>query len=75
MPKKRQTPSRPRDLNQLAVHIGKLATHEIEEETETPESLPASKGGEVRAANLSAKRRKEIAQKAARTRWKGYKEE
>jgi hypothetical protein len=32
--------------------------------------LGASKGGKARAANLSANQRKEIAQKAARTRWK-----
>jgi hypothetical protein len=32
-------------------------------------ALGASKGGKARAANLSAKKRKEIARKAALTRW------
>jgi hypothetical protein len=32
-------------------------------------ALGASKGGKARAANLSKKRRKEIAQKAAASRW------
>ncbi|MDQ2914873.1 MAG: hypothetical protein M3T56_16720 [Chloroflexota bacterium] len=32
--------------------------------------LGGSKGGKIRAANLSAKRRSEIAQKAANTRWR-----
>lgn len=67
MPKKRQTPARPRDMNELAVHIGKIATHEVEDVT--PADNPASKRGEARAAKLSPTRRKEIAQKAARTRW------
>lgn len=33
--------------------------------------LGASKGGKARAEKLSARRRKEIAKKAAETRWKG----
>jgi len=32
--------------------------------------LGGSKGGKIRAAKLSAKRRSEIAKKAARARWK-----
>jgi hypothetical protein len=34
-------------------------------------ALGASKGGKARAAALSKKRRREIAQKAAAKRWKG----
>lgn len=68
MPKKRQTPARPRDMNELAAHIGKIATHEIEDVT--PAENPASKRGEARAAKLSPARRKEIAQKAAKARWR-----
>lgn len=60
-------PKRPRDLNQLAVHIGRIATHEIEEVT--PEENPASRRGNARAASLSPRRRKEIAKKAAAARW------
>lgn len=67
MPKRKQTPPRPRDMNELAAHIGKIATHEIEDVT--PAVNPASKRGDARAAKLSPARRKEIAQKAARTRW------
>ena len=65
--KRRSIPKRPRDMNELAVHIGKIATHEIEDVT--PAVNPASKRGDARAAKLSPARRKEIAQKAARTRW------
>lgn len=60
-------PKRPRDMNELAVHIGKIATHEIEDVQ--PKVNPASKRGEARAAKLSPARRKAIAKKAARTRW------
>jgi len=68
MPKRKLTPPRPRDLNQLAVHIGRIATHEIEDVT--PAENLASSRGDARAAKLSPARRKEIVQKAARTRWK-----
>ena len=68
----------PRDWNQLGKTIVDLTTGEIEPE-EVPEKNPAavalgklggSKGGKSRAKNLSTKRRKEIATKAARARWK-----
>ncbi len=68
MPKRKQTPPRPRDMNELAVHIGKIATGEIEDVT--PAENPASRRGDARAAKLSPERRKEIAKKAAETRWK-----
>jgi hypothetical protein len=69
MPKRKETPPRPRDMNELAVHIGKIATHEIEDVTPVSNAA-ARKRGEARAAKLSPARRKQIAQKAARTRWK-----
>jgi hypothetical protein len=60
-------PKRPRDMNQLAAHVGKIATGEIED---TPATNPAAaKRGEARAAKLTPARRKEIAQKAAKARW------
>lgn len=62
-------PKRPRDMNELAVHVGKIATGEIED-VETKVSPAASKRGEARAAKLTPQRRKEIAQQAARTRWR-----
>ncbi len=69
MPKKRSTPPRPRDLNQLAFHVGRIATHEIEDVTPTVDEA-AVKRGAARAAKLSAAERKKIAKKAAAARWK-----
>jgi hypothetical protein len=68
---------RPADAIGAAVMVAKIATGEIEERPVTPEDEgkdPAavalgSKGGKARAAGLSAKRRKEIAAKAAKSRW------
>lgn len=69
---------RPRDLSQLAKLIVDIAAGEIEDRPPTPEEQgkdPAAavlgrRGGVARAAKIPAKRRKEIAKKAARTRWK-----
>ena len=64
---------RPSDLNQLAKSIVQDTT-----EDSLPEKNPAAvalghlgglKGGPARAAKLSAKKRKAIAQKAAKARW------
>jgi len=75
---------RPRDLNQLAASIVADATAEgkSEELHNATGKNPAAvalgrlgglKGGKARAAKLSAKKRKEIAQKAAKARWeKGH---
>ena len=73
MPKRSRKPP---DENVTAFEILKAAT---EEPTEKPkEKNPAAvalgrlgglKGGKARAAKLSAKRRKEIARKAASSRW------
>ena len=46
--------SKPRKKNAAAVALGRLG---------------GLKGGKARAANLSAKRRSQIAKKAAKTRW------
>ena len=68
---------RPKDPNQLAAEIVRLST----EEPEPPKRSPISeylaeigrkgglKGGPARKKALSAKKRKEIAKKAAKTRW------
>lgn len=61
-------PKRPRDMNELAVHIGKIATHEIGEVV-TFVDPAATKRGKARAAKLSPARRKAIAKKAATARW------
>lgn len=68
---------RPRDRNQLAKSIIGIATGQVEDREPTPEERgkdPAAvalgrKGGAARAGRLSAKKRKEIAKKAAKTRW------
>lgn len=74
MQKPRRTP---RDANQLAAHIVALTTGEDAPKTKA-EKNPAAvalgrlgglKGGKARAETLSAKRRKEIAKKAAAKRW------
>lgn len=62
------------DINQIAARIVEEATTE----TKAPEKNPAAvalgrlgglKGGKARAESLTAKKRKEIAQKAAKARW------
>jgi hypothetical protein len=71
-------PKRPRDPNQLAKSIIDIATGEKPDRDPTPEEQgkdPAAvalgkKGGKARAAGMTAKRRKEIAKKAAASRWK-----
>jgi hypothetical protein len=68
----------PRDLNKLAAFILDEATQETTDNEEVSIKNPAAvalgrlgglKGGKARAVKLSAKRRKEIAQKAAEARW------
>jgi hypothetical protein len=76
----RASKKRPTDANQLAKMIVDMSTGEIPKEDKPPEreknpaavalgKLGASKGGKARAAKLSAKKRKEIAKKAAAARW------
>jgi hypothetical protein len=60
-------PKRPKDTNQLAKFITDLAT-------KNPAAvelgrLGGKKGGKARAEKLTAKRRSEIAKKAAKKRW------
>ena len=69
----------PRDLNELASKITKIVTGEEEEPDENEGKniaavalgrLGGLKGGKARARKLSPAKRKEIAQKAARKRWR-----
>lgn len=66
---------RPADVIGAAVKIAKIATGEIEDDTLTEDGKDKAaqalgrKGGKARAANLSAKKRQEIAKKAAKARW------
>ena len=69
-------PKRPRDPNQLAKLIVDIATGEAKEDEALPDSPAVEfarsgglKGGKARAAALSSKRRREIARKAAKSRW------
>ncbi len=70
----------PRDTNQPAALVVKMATgRPLEPEPEKPAKDPAAvalgrkgglKGGKARWEGISAKKRKELARKAARARWK-----
>ena len=64
---------RPADAIGRAILVAKIATGEVQDDRDPISSAAAElgrKGGQARAANLSKKRRKEIAKKAAATRWK-----
>jgi hypothetical protein len=75
MPRGPKGEKRPADVIGAAVMIGGIATGEIED-THTEDGKNAAAvalgrmGGKARAEGMSAKRRKEIATKAAKTRWK-----
>jgi hypothetical protein len=64
---------RPRDPIQLGKLIVDIATGQVEDRAPQPETTAAAtiakKGGKARAAKLTAKRRRQIAQQAAQTRW------
>jgi hypothetical protein len=72
------TPKRPRDPNQLAKSIIDIATGQKPDRDPTPEEQgkdPAAvalgkKGGKARANSLSPSERREIASRAASSRWK-----
>ncbi len=74
----------PKDPNKLAYEIARLSTEESEEKPKDPQEAAQQaiseylaligkkgglRGGPARAKKLSSKKRKEIAQKAAQTRW------
>ena len=66
--------NRPADVNARAVLIGKIATGEIADVTTDDGKNAAAvalgrMGGKARAAGMSARKRKEIARKAAKARW------
>ena len=75
MPKGPQGQKRPADVIGNAVKVMRIATGEEEEEFEDDGKNKAAvelgkRGGKRRAESLSAERRSEIAQKAAKTRWR-----
>ena len=66
---------RPRDPNALAKSIVDIATGQAEDREPKSEKNEAAaalgrKGGNARASKLDAEKRKEIAQKAAQSRWR-----
>ena len=76
-----KNPKRPRDPNQLGKLIVDLSVGEVKE-PDLVEDSPAVqfarqgglKGGNARAATLTAKRRHEIARAAAEKRWSAKKD-
>jgi hypothetical protein len=74
-----KTPSRPRDMNELAKRIVDISIGEAEDEPTTeieknPHAvalgrLGGLRGGKVRAERLEPAKRSEIARVAARSRW------
>ena len=65
------SPKRPRDLNTLAKRIVDEATGEEHERTKPPEKDEAAvERGRARAQKLTPERRREIARKAAESRWR-----
>jgi hypothetical protein len=74
MPRGTKGERRPADVIGAAVMIGKIATGEIDDLTTDDGKNAAAvalgrMGGKARAEGMSAKRRKEIARKAAVKRW------
>jgi hypothetical protein len=75
MPRGPKGEKRPADANARAVMIAKIATGEVEDKATDDGKNAAAvalgrMGGKARAAGMSAKKRKEIARKAAEKRWK-----
>jgi hypothetical protein len=72
MPKGPQGQKRPADVIGAAVKVMRIATGQESEEIAVKSAAAelGSRGGKARAATLSKKKRAEIAQKAARARWK-----
>lgn len=74
MPRGPKGEKRPADVIGNAVHVMRIATGEIEDARTEPGKEYARKGGlkggKARAAALSPSRRREIAAKAAASRWK-----
>jgi hypothetical protein len=75
MPKGPRGERRPTDVIGSAIKVARIAVGDEEEELEPDTKDPnakamGAKGGAARAKSLSAKKRSEIAKKAAKSRWK-----
>ncbi len=74
MPRGPKGEKRPADVIGNAVRVMKIATGEETDDTPDDGKNKAAQalgklGGEARAKSMTAKRRKEIAKKAAKSRW------
>lgn len=74
MPRGPKGEKRPADVNARAVLITKIATGEAADDVPDDGKNKAAQelgrmGGKARAAGMSARKRKEIAKKAAKARW------
>ena len=74
MPTAPKGQKRPADVNARALMIAKIATGELADVTTEDGKNAAAvalgrMGGKARAAGMSAKKRREIAKKAAQSRW------
>lgn len=75
MPKGPRGEKRPTDVIGSAIKVARIAVGDEEEILEPDGKDPnakalGAKGGAARAKSLSAKKRSEIAKKAAKSRWK-----
>jgi hypothetical protein len=77
MPRGPKGEKRPLDSMRKATTVAKIATGEIDDSAaplgdgKDPAAVALGrKGGKARAAGMSAKKRKEIAKKAAKARWR-----
>jgi hypothetical protein len=75
MPRGPKGEKRPADVVGNAVHVMRIATGQIEDITPEDGKNAAAvalgrMGGKARAAGMTAKKRSEIARKAAKKRWK-----
>ena len=75
MPKGPQGQKRPADTVANAIRVAKILTGEIEEDMgdsgkDKGAQALGRKGGRARADKMTPERRREIAEKAARTRWR-----
>lgn len=71
MPKGPKGQKRPADVIANAVHVMKIATGEAEDTRQSDVAAALGrKGGTARATALSKPRRREIAKRAAKARWR-----
>jgi hypothetical protein len=74
MPRGPKGEKRPADTNAAAVLVGRIATGDVDDvipdEGKNAAAVTLGRmGGKARAAGMSARKRKEIARKAAKARW------